>query len=226
MDIDLLLNILECLIDKHELHPAMEVCEWLNANTSTSDKITPDLHVKILKECIAQKELAFGKYIYSECMQERRCCLSLCLCLEIYYQLKDMAMVKDIWNDISTPTATACNIMCRLYAQNGEYEQVMSLYSNMKEKEIEAEKETLVALINVCSDMVNLERGKSVHLDMKYMENVNVDVDLNAALLNMYSKCGDFANSVKHWNDLKSHNEEALTIEHYNCIINAHAICG
>ena len=258
IDMDILNRIMQCFVDGKELKPTKEMVEWLNSTNKISDyynKIEDDLYLQILKLCIEQNELQFGKFLFNECIlkkdrNENDKIISLkCLSLECFYKSNDLETTKKIWSELKEVEnkkdieATAWNIMCKLYAETEKYEELMFLYEEMKENEIEANKEAFIAMINVCSNIVNLEKGKSVHLDMVRAQNklrfgpnskLLDDIEIGAALLNLYSKCGDFINSSKHWNDLKKADEDHMTInkekiidiKHWNCILNAHAVAG
>ena len=228
-------------------------------STFCPSKISVDLYSKILKLCIEDKDIESGKYIHSQCVCHldseivQKDAVLQCLMMQIYHQSadpNDAVTVQSLWNSMKEHTenvkdipAVGWNIVARRYAENGEYEALMFLYEEMRKNEIDTEKETYIAMVNVCSNIVNLEKGKSVHLDMVKATNklrfgphakLLEDLEVGKALLNMYSKCGDLVNTNKHWNDLKKADkdrmevlrEKVINIQHWNCIINVHAIAG
>ena len=252
IDSVILTTLMEQFIDKKELKYCMEILKTIN-DRDRNENIEESLYEKILKECMDANEFEFAKYIYNECLVEKYSYLkALCLCLEIYHHNDDGdgLMMKKIWKEIvennnenkSEIPFSGWNRMALLYFKNGEYQELIDHYQEMKNNDIECDKQTYIALINVCCNLVNLEKGKSIHLDIVRSQNklrfgpnskVLQDIEVQKSLLNMYSKCGDFINTLKHWDDLKkiqyeneNENERILNIQEWNCIINAHSIAG
>lgn len=248
--IQILSNLMEKFIDKKELKLTMEILKWINDQNDAEilDKMNNNLLFEnILTQCIEENEIEFSKFIYNEYLinkySDKSYLKCICLCLEMYVNDKNIEMSKRIWNDIiknneSNKTEilhSTWNKMIKLYAKNGDYQELMDHYGEMKENEIECNGDSFIELINVCYNIVNLEKGKSIHLDMvrtqnklKFGENSKLlqDIEIQKSLLKMYSKCNDFINTLKHWNDLKNNHNEELNINDWNCIINVHSVNG
>ncbi|KAK3231933.1 hypothetical protein Dsin_003814 [Dipteronia sinensis] len=82
------------------------------------------------------------------------------------------------------------------YAQSGDSEKALKLFSNMHFNEIKPSEFTLVGVLNACSDIAALERGKQVH-DYLLKTGYESQIYILTALVDMYAKCGSIVDARK-----------------------------
>eukprot|EP01084_Bolivina_argentea_P076342 138356_1 len=246
-DSNIIIKLMNCFIDKYELKIALDIFKWIINNKNILKGTNDDeLYIKILNECVKQNEFEIGKYICQQYIENTNMKIEteninninvniICLCLNIYYKCNDKETVLEIWEnnmknkcEIKFIDSNILNIICKLYSENNlHYEKLMFLYEDMKNNNICIDKYTFISLINVCSNILNLDKGKEIHLNVSNNNIlINNDFEILTCLLNMYSKCGDFMNTLKYWDDLKKYHNNLLNIQHYNCIINIHCQYG
>ncbi|KAJ7975350.1 Pentatricopeptide repeat-containing protein [Quillaja saponaria] len=95
-----------------------------------------------------------------------------------------------VFEGIPDPSSYLWNIMIRAYATDGKFGQSLKLYAQMMQKGLRPDKFTFPFALKSCAGLSNLMLGKLVHLHLVCC-GCNGDVYVNAALVDMYSKCGN-----------------------------------
>ncbi|KAF8379417.1 hypothetical protein HHK36_028852 [Tetracentron sinense] len=83
------------------------------------------------------------------------------------------------------------NVMIGAYINRGLYEQAFTWFEEMIQfYNIRPDAVTMLSLVSACTQLGNLERGRLLH---SYSKELNLDKNLRVAnaFLNMYCKCGD-----------------------------------
>ncbi|KAF8398065.1 hypothetical protein HHK36_016992 [Tetracentron sinense] len=81
-----------------------------------------------------------------------------------------------------------------LYALNGDFEKAMSLFNQMQRSGIRADAVTMVTVLQVCASLGALQQGRWVHEQLVRTQ-MEINVHLGAALINMYARCGSIDES-------------------------------
>lgn len=95
-----------------------------------------------------------------------------------------------IFEHIENPSSYLWSIVIRGYANQGRFGSSMGLYSKVMQKGLKPHKFAIPFALKSCSGFSDLNLGKSVHQHLVCCGCSN-DVFVNAALVDMYSKCGD-----------------------------------
>ncbi|KAL2496661.1 Pentatricopeptide repeat-containing protein [Forsythia ovata] len=82
------------------------------------------------------------------------------------------------------------NSMLSGYVRNGKWMEALDLFGKMQEEKIRPSEFTLVSLLNACAKLGALEQGEWIH-DYIMINNVELNVIVIAALIDMYCKCGN-----------------------------------
>ncbi|XP_044464177.1 pentatricopeptide repeat-containing protein At5g66520-like isoform X2 [Mangifera indica] len=80
-------------------------------------------------------------------------------------------------------------VMISGYAQNGQPKKALALFRGMQLLNLEPNSAILVSVLSACSQLGALNHGNWVYFYIQ-KKCVNVDSILNAALIDMYAKCG------------------------------------
>ncbi|GMH11167.1 hypothetical protein Nepgr_013008 [Nepenthes gracilis] len=100
--------------------------------------------------------------------------------LDLAYRLFVRIMRKDVvsWNSMITA-----------FVQGGCPEAAVDLFQQMEMENVKPNQVTMVGLLSACAKKGDLEQGRLMH---SYIEknSINLDLTLNNAILDMYTKCG------------------------------------
>ncbi|KAL6580116.1 hypothetical protein OROMI_008140 [Orobanche minor] len=79
-------------------------------------------------------------------------------------------------------------------ARNGRCKEALALFHEMQQENIDFDQVTLVAVLSACSELGDLDMGKSIHsyiYESFTLRKQPLLVSLNNALIHMYASCGD-----------------------------------
>ncbi|GAB4829082.1 hypothetical protein Ancab_018744 [Ancistrocladus abbreviatus] len=95
----------------------------------------------------------------------------------IFDQLQDKSVIA--WN----------SLLCGL-AQNGKYFEAIGLFDHMYSNQLEMNEVTFSSVIQACSNLGYLEKGKWIHHKL-IINDTEKDMYIDTALTDMYAKCGE-----------------------------------
>jgi pentatricopeptide repeat protein len=86
------------------------------------------------------------------------------------------------------------NIICwsamvAAYTEKGQGKQALDLYAKMKQHGIVPNRVTCLSLLRACANEADLVQGREIHT-LLIKNNIELDIILQTALMNMYAKCG------------------------------------
>ncbi|XP_042513109.1 putative pentatricopeptide repeat-containing protein At3g47840 [Macadamia integrifolia] len=106
------------------------------------------------------------------------------------------------------------------YSNEGHGEEAFELFSWMRSEGLEPNEFSLASLLSVCGNMAILEQGKQVHSHVLSV-GLELDIMINSALINMYSKCGSIDDAS--WIFYSAANEDTVS---WTAMINGYAEHG
>ncbi|KAG9447360.1 hypothetical protein H6P81_013488 [Aristolochia fimbriata] len=93
--------------------------------------------------------------------------------------------------------------MIRVHTNAGQHEEALALYSLMRRRGITPNNYTFPFVFKACSSRSWISEGKSVHLDV-VKTGFDSDMYVEAALLDMYAKCGEIDNGRKVFDEMST----------------------
>ncbi|EEF41284.1 pentatricopeptide repeat-containing protein, putative [Ricinus communis] len=138
-----------------------------------------------------------------------------------YVRLGDLAVSRDLFDNMPYRTVVSWNVMISGYAQNGYFKEAIELFHDMQMDDMSPNYVTLVSVLPAISRLGALELGKWVHL---YAEKNNIEVNdvLGSALIDMYSKCGSIEKATQVFESI--HNK--MNVVTWSAIIGGLAMHG
>lgn len=121
---------------------------------------------------------------------------------------------------MSKRNVVSWNAIFAVYCQYGHGEVAFQLYTQMQQEGIEPNKVSFITLLTACSTLAKLDEGKKIHALIQ-ISGIKLDVVLGTALVDMYSKCGDFEAALKVFTEMPAGNVVSWT-----AIISAHVKHG
>ncbi|XP_028773497.1 pentatricopeptide repeat-containing protein At3g12770-like [Neltuma alba] len=113
--------------------------------------------------------------------------------IDMYSRSNRVAYSRRVFDRMKCRNVYVWTAMIKSYVQNGAPEEAASLLHEMQvEGGIQPNKVTLVSVLPACSSLAGLTGGKQIHGFAIKMD-LNHDVSLCNALIDMYSKCGSLS---------------------------------
>ncbi|KAA8527699.1 hypothetical protein F0562_035432 [Nyssa sinensis] len=109
--------------------------------------------------------------------------------LDVYSKCGDVEKARRLFDGISHKSLASWNAIITGYVQCGLLEEAIHLFHCMHEKLVKPDQITMVNVLSACAGLGSLELGREVHLYLG-RNNLELNVILATALVDMYSKCG------------------------------------
>ncbi|XP_057861380.2 pentatricopeptide repeat-containing protein At2g13600-like [Cryptomeria japonica] len=113
------------------------------------------------------------------------------------------------------------NTMIVGYTQNGQTEEALKLFREMKLVGMEPDVNTLSNVLSACSSLEALEHGMEIHEEIIRM-GFHRDVSLSSALVGMYAKCGSIEKAFDVFDRMLHRNAISWTAMIAGCTQNGH----
>ncbi|KAK3225042.1 hypothetical protein Dsin_004904 [Dipteronia sinensis] len=130
--------------------------------------------------------------------------------IEMYMKCADIRSAQRVFKSMLDKesiraNAVIWNVMITGYVSNGYLSLALELFLEMLNSGIRPDSSTMVAILVLCSQSLNIEVGKSIH-GLLFSYGLHTDVRIETSLIEMYFKCGDHVNGLKIFSQSKNHN--------------------
>ncbi|KAK9690363.1 hypothetical protein RND81_09G122600 [Saponaria officinalis] len=152
----------------------------------------------MISECCKIGALDIGKQLHGYVLR-RGLDMSLALrtsLIDMYGKCREIRISRAIFDRLGKKDVMAWTALISAYAREKRIGDAVELLGFMKEDGIRPNQVTMVSLLSVCADVSSLEIGKWIHVYID-KEGIEVDVILETALIDMYTKCGDVESAYK-----------------------------
>lgn len=89
------------------------------------------------------------------------------------------------------------NTMISGFVRNGRWIEALDVFHEMQGREIRLSEFTLVSALNACAKLGALEQGKWIHEYIKRNEDIELNVIVVTAIIDMYCKCGNVEDAMQ-----------------------------
>ncbi|CAN1146184.1 Pentatricopeptide repeat-containing protein At5g15300 [Linum perenne] len=138
-----------------------------------------------------------------------------------YAKKGKMDCAMELFNEAPKRDVVTWNTMIAGYVKIGENEQALKLFQEMRIAGEHPDEVTMLCLLSACSDLGNLEMGKSLHFSIVGVSKGELSVLLGNAIISMYAKCGSAKRALEVFNGMR---EKDVTS--WNSIIGGLALNG
>ncbi|KAJ9183841.1 hypothetical protein P3X46_007647 [Hevea brasiliensis] len=145
----------------------------------------------VLKACSMSLDIEFGKQAHAEAIKAGFL-LDLFVgstLVDLYAKCGEIELADRVFFGMPDKNDVSWNALLNGYAQRGDGEAVLKLFSWMTECEMKFNKFTLSTVLNGCANSGNLREGKILH-SLAIRSGCELDEFLGCSLVDMYSKCG------------------------------------
>ncbi|KAH7283913.1 hypothetical protein KP509_34G030900 [Ceratopteris richardii] len=135
----------------------------------------------------------------------------------MYGKFSSLVDAKCVFDSVYQNEVVAWTSMISSYAKHGDSNAVLSLYYKMQSKGVKPDKFIFSVVVAACSGSEMLQDGINVHKSI-IQNQVEVDIVLVNALINMYCKCGSVESAKQVFAEMHEHN-----LFSFNAIIGAYS---
>ncbi|KAH7433254.1 hypothetical protein KP509_07G061700 [Ceratopteris richardii] len=159
------------------------------------DGITPDAttYACMLKACASIGACDEGQKIHDEI--ERQGLLEVDIMVgnalvDMYAKCGKLSKAQEVLHQLLFRDVVSWNALITGFAQGGLGEQALSCFEKMQSEGISPDAISFLCILNVCSHLGLVEKGKKIHDVVKNQGLLQNNVELGTALVDMYAKCG------------------------------------
>ncbi|XP_062027169.1 pentatricopeptide repeat-containing protein At5g61800 [Rosa rugosa] len=231
--------------DFHTFPFALKACAQLG---SSSFSITQTLHSQALKFGFASHSFVTNTliHVYSACQHldharkvfdesSHRDLVSYNAMLDAFVKGGEICRARQVFDEMADRDSVSWGTILAGYAQTNRCEEAIELFGEMIESNIRPDDICLVSALSACSQLGDLERGRSIH-DYIKRNRIRLSSFFLTALVDLYAKCGCIETAIKifesscdknvfTWNamlvGLAMHGHAHLSLEYFSRMIEA-----
>lgn len=102
----------------------------------------------------------------------------------------NLEVAKAVFNAISKKSVDVWNSMVFNYVAHGDSRQALDVFKQMRQQQVTPDKASFVNILTACNDSCYVSEGRDIHACIS-QSGLEADVDVVAALVKMYGKCGN-----------------------------------
>ena len=118
--------------------------------------------------------------------------------ISMYSKCGSLDEARSVFEKISTRDVVCWNALLAAYAHNDHGSEALTLYREMQREGVKPDKATFSSALNACASFGALEYGKKIHSELE--PDVESDIRVSNALIEMYSKCGSLIQAKQVFN--------------------------
>lgn len=150
-------------------------------------------YVSLLQACAGVGALHHGKQLHAQIQGqglETDVVVGTCL-VDMYAKCGRLDDARAVFDSLPNKNVVTWNAIITGYAQNGMGQTALSVYDSMQQEGITtADGVTFVCLLQACSSVSALEKGRRIHAEISRTKLESADIFVANALIDMYCKCG------------------------------------
>eukprot|EP01018_Ginkgo_biloba_P037415 Gb_09416 [translate_table: standard] len=193
-------------------------------NQMLLEEVTPDSFtmVSVLQACGALRALKQGEWIHeyiirSEYILDDFVWTAL---IDMYAKCGNLEIARQLFHKMSQQNVVSWSAMIAGYAQNGHANEALALFRQMQLADVKPDSVTMVCLLQACTCLGDLKRGKAVHGYIIRRDFATV-VSVGTSLIDMYAKCKNIDSAGRLFGKMVDRN-----VVSWNAIIGAYTQNG
>ncbi|XWS58651.1 hypothetical protein CRYUN_Cryun08bG0052800 [Craigia yunnanensis] len=171
------------------------------------NRFKPDLLTitSVIRACGHLRDLKFGKFIHEYMKKSGYQCDTIAdnILIDMYSKCGDLLASRDVFDRMMCRDSVSWNSMINGYYQHGNYDEALKLFKIMK-IDLKFDSITCVMLLSISSQLADKDLGKEIHCDVIKL-GFDSDLVVNNAMVDMYAKYGQINDSLKIFDNMKTH---------------------
>ncbi|KAH7279515.1 hypothetical protein KP509_37G022300 [Ceratopteris richardii] len=148
-----------------------------------------DFHMEIERRGLVDKDMMLGTALVD--MQR---CMGM------------LVEAQHVFDDLPDQSVFAWNALISGYVNHGLNEKALDCMSKMQLDNIDPDNATFVLALKACGCLGDIERGELIRTEMRSRGNLEEDLAIGTAFVDMYSKCGDLTKAQELFDKLPVRN--------------------
>ncbi|CAL5441774.1 unnamed protein product [Camellia sinensis] len=111
--------------------------------------------------------------------------------IDLYSGVGDISNAHHVFDEIPIKNVVCWTALISGYVDNQKPNKALQLFRKMQMGNVEPDGVTLTVALSACVDVGALDMGEWIHAYIRRKKELDIDLSLNNALINMYAKCGD-----------------------------------
>ncbi|MFS7930265.1 putative tetratricopeptide-like helical domain superfamily [Helianthus anomalus] len=162
--------------------------------------LKPDSYTypSVLKACGGLRFVNFGRMVHTHLLKNGFVAdvVVTSSLLGMYAKCGRFGLAVKVFDEMPVRDVACWNTVISCYHQDGQYEKALGLFGTMKDHGFEPDSVSFTTAISACAKLTDLERGKEIH-DEAVRNGFVLDRFVQAALVDMYGKCGCLETAVR-----------------------------
>ncbi|KAI3694453.1 hypothetical protein L1987_77418 [Smallanthus sonchifolius] len=129
----------------------------------------------------------------------------------MYAACGDIGFAGQVFDEMTERDVVSWSSMIAAYVTSKQPLNALSVFLDMKQAKEKPNSVTLVSLLSVCSHLVKIKMGESIHSYI-LTSDIKLDVSLATALIGMYATCGYIEKALLIFNSMNNRNLQSWTI--------------
>ncbi|KAI5065527.1 hypothetical protein GOP47_0020222 [Adiantum capillus-veneris] len=159
----------------------------------------------ILKACGSLKAVKRGEILHAEVVRKGLLGEDVVLgnsLVDMYVKCGQLVKAQQVFDTLPSKNIVSWNTLIAGYSLHGHGERVLMLFEQMRRNNLNFDVVSLVCVLNACGSIRELEKGKDIHAEVVKQGLSEQLSMLGNALLDMYAKCGAFAEAQTVFDEL------------------------
>ncbi|KAI5060611.1 hypothetical protein GOP47_0025031 [Adiantum capillus-veneris] len=147
--------------------------------------------VFLLQNCARENHLLVARQLHATFLKYETHLSSKLSCqfIHVFASCGTLGEALNLFHNMAEKTAYAWTAIISVHAKGGKPEQALMLYDQMKALAVRTTSHTTVAALKACICLMALQEGMVIHSDA-LKEDLEADLFVGSALVDMYAKCG------------------------------------
>ncbi|TKY73361.1 putative pentatricopeptide repeat-containing protein [Spatholobus suberectus] len=141
--------------------------------------------------------------------------------LKTYAERGNLRDAHQVFDEIPSKNTICWTSLISAYVDNHKAGRALQLFRLMQMNNVEPDQVTVTVALSACAETGALEMGEWIHAFVRRKREMNRDLCLDNALINMYAKCGDVVAARKVFDSMR--NKDVTT---WTSMIVGHALHG
>lgn len=185
--------------------PRLNGAVWGIVRDMQIEGIRPDSFTVSSLLPLCGKESVYGRELHCYILKNEMDLDSVlhagCCLIDMYCRNNKVTLGRQVFNQMKFRNVYAWTAMINGYTQSPDPDEALVLFRNMQVMDgIEPNKITLVSVLPACTVLGGLMTGNQIH-GFAIRKELNRDVSLSNALIDMYSKCGSLDYAMRVFED-------------------------
>eukprot|EP00250_Pteridium_aquilinum_P018773 c24206_g14_i3 orf=126-1532(+) len=182
--------VLSPSVDKHE--------------KSQDEKDSAVTLVALLKVCANQKELHRGSRVHVDIVKcalvEKNVFVGTAL-VNMYAKWGALDKAQVVFDELPILNVISWNALIAGYSEHGPSEEALKCLEQMQVEGIQPDVASFACMFKACSNMVYIDKGASLHLEV-FQKGLHKDLTISNAIIGMYAKFGLLVEAQEVFDDL------------------------